>query len=124
MLSADRDALICDLAEVYGIFNYRALPVALLATLSVGLREDARIKQKLSGTKLTKLEALAAAAVDRLSLLVWFNSEDGRKGENRPASILSALMGDEPEEKPVEGFETAEEFEAEWTRRTGVSHGR
>lgn len=124
MLSADRDALICDLAEVYGIFDHRALPVSLLATLAVGLREDSRIKQKISGNKLTRIEQLMAATVDRLSLLVWMNSEDGRKGENRPASVLSMLLDEEPEEKPVEGFETAEEFEAEWTRRTGVSHGR
>ena len=124
MLSADRDALICDLAEVYGIFDHRALPATLLAALTVGLREDSRIKMKLAGQKLTKLETLAAATVDRLSMLVWLNSEDGRKGENRPVSVLSMLLGEEPEEKPVEGFETAEEFEAEWTRRTGVSHGR
>lgn len=124
MLSADRDALICDLAEVYGIFDYRALPVHLLATLAVGLREDSRIKMKLSDQKLTKMETLAAAAVDRLSMLGWLNSEDGRKGENRPASVLALLLGEKEEEKPVEGFDTAEEFEAEWTRRTGVSHGR
>ena len=95
----------------------------MLAALSVGLRDDSRIKMKLAGQKLTKLETLAAATVDRLSMLVWLNSEDGRKGENRPASVLGMLLGEEPEEKPVEGFETAEEFEAEWTRRTGVSHG-
>jgi len=124
MLSADRDALICDLAEVYGIFDHKALPVSLLATLSVGLREDSRIKQKLSGMHLSRMEQLMAATVDRLSMLVWMNSEDGRKGENRPTSVLGVLMGEEPEEKPVEGFETAEEFEAEWAKRTGVSHGR
>ena len=124
MLSADRDALICDLAEVYGIFDHKALPVSLLAALSVGLREDSRIKMKLSGQKLTKMETLAAAAVDRLSMLVWLNSEDGRKGENRPASVLALLLGEKEEEKPVEGFDTAEEFEAEWAKRTGVSHGR
>ena len=124
MLSADRDALICDLAEVYGIFDHRALPVSLLATLAVGLREDSRIKRKLSGMKLSRMEILTAAAVDRLSILLWMNSEDGRRGENRPASILGALMGEEPEENLVEGFETAEAFEAEWTQRTGVSHGR
>lgn len=124
MLSADRDALICDLAEVYGIFDYRALPVHLLATLAAGLREDSRIMRKLSGMKISRMEQLMAAAVDRLSLLLWLNTEDGRRGENRPVSVLDVLLGEEPEEKPVEGFDTAEEFEAEWARRTGVSHGR
>lgn len=70
------------------------------------------------------MELLTAAAVDRLSMLLWMNSEDGRRGENRPVSVLGLLMGEEPEEAPLEGFDTAEEFEAEWARRTGVSHGR
>lgn len=124
MLSADRDALICDLAEVYGIFDHRALPVSMLATLAVGLREDSRIKRKMSGMKLTRIEMLAAAAVDRLSMLLWINSEDGRKGENRPVSVLGTLLGEEPEDSPVEGFDTAEEFEEAWAMRTGVRHGR
>lgn len=67
---------------------------------------------------------LTAAVVDRLSMLVWMNSEEARNGENRPALILPALMGEDPDDNPVEGFETAEEFEAEWAKRTGVSHGR
>ena len=124
MLSADREALICDLAEVYGIFDHRALPVSLLATLCAGLREDSRIKRKLSGMKLTRTEMLLAACVDRTSLLLWLNSEDGRKGENRPASILDVLMGETTEDKQTEGFDTAEEFEAEWERITGVKYGR
>ena len=48
MMAVDRDAWICDLAETYRIFDYRALPVGLLATLSFGLREDSRIKQKMN----------------------------------------------------------------------------
>lgn len=124
MLSADREALICDLAEVYGIFDHRALPVSLLATLSVGLRDDSRIKRKISGMKLNRTEILLAAGVDRLNLLLWLNSDEGRRGENRPASILDKLMGDTTDDKQTEGFETAEEFEDEWERITGVRHGR
>lgn len=124
MLSTDKDALICDLAETYGIFDYRALPVPLLATLAAGLREESRIKRKLAGAKMSRLEMLTAAAVDKLSMMAWMISEDGRKGENRPKSVLAILMGEEPDDNPVEGFETAEEFETEWARRTGVSHGR
>lgn len=124
MLSADREAVICDLAEVYGVFDHRALPVSLLATLCVGLRDDSRIKRKLSGMKLTRTEMLLAAGVDRISILLWLNSEDGRKGENRPASILDVLMGETTEDKQTEGFDTAEEFEDEWEKITGVRHGR
>lgn len=119
MLSADRDALICDLAETYGIFDYRALPVQLLATLAAGLREDSRIKIRLSGCKAPRSELLLAAAVDRLSLLVWFLSKEGTE---HPGSLLDILLGEEPKEKNIVGFETAEGFEAEWKRLTGVGH--
>lgn len=123
MISADRDALVCDLAETYGIFDFRALPVSLLATLAVGLRDDSRIKMRLSGAKVTRAELLLAATVDRLSMLWWAQTEDGRNGVNRPQSILSVIQGTEKNEGPVESFETADEFEAEWVRITGVNHG-
>lgn len=51
MLAADKEALICDLAETYNIYDYRSIPVNLLSTLSVGLRDNARIKMKLRGER-------------------------------------------------------------------------
>lgn len=123
MMSADRDALVCDLAETYGIFDFRALPVSLLATLAVGLRDDSRIKMRLSGAKATRSELLLAGAVDRLSMLLWAQSEDGRNGVNRPQSVFVAIQGEAKPESPVQAFDTADAFEAEWARITGVSHG-
>lgn len=124
MISADRDALLCDLAETYGIFDFRALPVSVLAALSVGLRDDSRIKMRLSGAKATRGELLLAAVVDRLSMLVWMQTEDGHKGVNRPQSVFSAIQGDNtPENGQQVGFETAEDYEAAWARITGVAHG-
>lgn len=123
-MKADKSALICDLAETYGIFDYRALPVSLLATLSVGLRDNSRIKMHLAGVKASRAEILAAATVDRLSMLVWLHSEDGRNGTNRPKSVLATLMGQNMENDQVEAFENGEDFEREWERITGVSHGR
>lgn len=115
MIACDEEALICDLAETYGIFDYRALPLKLVATLSVGLRENSRIKMKLSGVKITTDTMLLASAVDRLSLLVWAKTEDGQNNVNRPKSILTILTGNE-EESDVVAFETVEEFETERER--------
>lgn len=123
MLATDRDALVCDLAETYGIFDHRALPATLLATLAVGLRDDSRIKIRLSGGKVPRSEMLLAAAVDRLSLLVWGMTEDAQLGRNRPASLLDALLGEEEKSGDIVAFDTAEDFETEWTRITGVEHG-
>lgn len=124
MIAADRDALLCDLAETYGIYDMKALPVPILATLSVGLRDTSRIKMIISGTKIPREEMLLAGIVDRLSLLVWQQTKDGREGVNQPKSVLNILLGKEqPGGGAVEAFESADEFEREWERITGVSHG-
>ena len=44
MAARDEDALVCDMAETYHIFDYRALPLFLAARLACGLREDSRSK--------------------------------------------------------------------------------
>lgn len=120
-MAENRDALVCDLAETYGIFDYRALPAFQLATLAAGLREDSRIKLRLSGGKVPRSEMLLAAAVDRLSLLVWFLSEEGTE---RPKSILDILLGEEKKDNSdTVGFETGADFEAAWKQMTGVGHG-
>lgn len=123
MISADRDALICDFAETYGIYDFRALPLSLVATLAAGLRDDSRIKIRLSGTKASKTEILLAAAVDRLSMLLWAQTEDGRNNVNRPKSILAIITGDENDEKSISSFESAADFEKKWEEITGVKHG-
>ena len=50
--------------------------------------------------------------MDRLSLLVWFQSKDGQDGNNRPAMMVDALMGKTNDnESDIESFESVEEFE-------------
>ena len=114
MLRTDETALICDLAETYGVLDWKALPLKTAAALSAGLRDDSRIKMKISGRKIPNDTALLAAAVDRLTTLVWFKTKNGMKGINRPDSILARLMEIEqkPKEKEFATFRTVEEFEA------------
>ena len=121
MIGADRDAVICDLAETYGIFDYRALPVEMLATLVVGLRDSSRIKMHIAGSKSAQDTLLIAAAVDRLSLIVWSMSKDAQTGENRPNMLLPVLMNGKQEERNNSNtvFGSGEEFEAERERLIG-----
>ncbi len=118
MIAVDRTALICDLAETYGVLDYKALPVETLATLSVGLRENSRIKMSLSGAKLQSDVFLLAAAVDRLTFLAWSKTKDAEKGRNKPKSIVDIISGLHVE-SDVMAFDTAEEFEAERARIIG-----
>lgn len=116
MIRTDETALICDLAETYGILDYRALPLKTVAALSSGLRDDSRIKLKISGQKISSDIALLAAAVDRLSMLVWVKTKDGQKGRNKPDSILQKLMGGRQEEEDYMVFQTPEDFDAAWKK--------
>lgn len=123
MLKTDREALLCDLAETYGVFDLHALPVPTLAVLAAGLREDSRIKTRLSGVSVPRKDLLIAAAVDRLSLLVWGMSEDAKRGTNRPKSLVAALMGETEGSSDVMSFESPDDFEAAWAAATGVPYG-
>lgn len=111
MLAADEDALICDLAETYGVLDYKALPPKLVAVLSAGLRENSRIKTKLSGTEADLDTRLKAVIADGVNWLVWAQTEDGAKNRNKPASILAAVLGEDTARKNV-GFDSPEDFEA------------
>lgn len=123
MLSADREALLCDLAETYGIFDLTALPVPTVAMLAVGLRDDSRIKTSLSGCRVPRRDLLLAAAVDRLSLLVWGMSEDAKRGTNRPESLVAAFMGENDNGSDMMTFADPEAFDAAWAAATGVHYG-
>lgn len=123
MIAANEDALVCDFAETYGILDYRALPAILLATLAVGLRDNSRIKMHLSGMRASTDTLLLAAAVDRLSFLVWAQTKDGQAGRKRPNSVITAVMGQGRNSGPVQSFENAEDFNAEWARITEVKNG-
>lgn len=126
MISADEDALICDLAETYHIYDYRALPVSYVAALACGLGEDSRIKRIISGQKVSTQTMLLAAIADRLGLLCWMQSEDARDGHNRPKSILDAMLAGAEEnisDSDIETYSSAEEFIAERNRLTGKGGG-
>lgn len=111
MMAVDKTALICDLAETYGVLNYKELPVETLAALSAGLRENSRIKMKMAGVKIQSEILLLAAAVDRLTFLAWSKTKDAEKGQNRPKSIVDILNGS-ARGNNIMAFDTAEEFEA------------
>ena len=121
MIVTDEDALICDLAETYHIYDYRRLPVISVAVFSLGLRQNSRIKMIISGNRITLEESLLACAVDRLSILAWQKTKDGSKGTNVPQSILEKLLGidERKSESDTQTFSSGEEFLRERNRLLG-----
>lgn len=109
MIATDKEALICDLAETYGIFDYKSIPCKTVAILASGLRENSRIRMRLEDSKVTTEELLLSSISDNLSMLVWMNSKDGAKGRDRPKMILQNIYNDKKEDEVI-SFSTAEEF--------------
>ncbi len=117
MINTDEEALICDLAETYKIFDYRLLPCKAVATFSCGLGSNSRIKMKMANMVITMEEMLLSALVDNTKLLAWLNSSDGAKGINRPESLLTLLTGELKRNNDVLAFNSGEEFKNEWEKR-------
>ncbi|ACO15834.1 TPA: DUF5361 domain-containing protein [Streptococcus pneumoniae] len=114
MIALDEDALICDLAETYQIYDYKQLPLNQVAVFAYGLRDDSRIKQMMSDQIVPLETTLLASIVDRLSLSLWLKTKDGQKGVNRPASIAELLTKNNKEEGDKRDylvFESGEDFE-------------
>lgn len=114
MIALDEDALICDLAETYQIYDYKQLPLNQVAVFAYGLRDDSRIKQMMSDQIVPLETTLLANIVDRLSLSLWLQTKDGQKGVNRPASIAKMLTKnhkEEGDERDYLVFESGEDFE-------------
>ena len=117
MIKTDESALICDLAEIYHIYDYRSLPATLVATFSVGLRENSRIKMALANIKYPLDTLLMAAILDGINLGNWMRIKSAGKGTSQPKSIVDRLLGrDQEEESERIVFDTAEEFERERKR--------
>lgn len=120
MINLDEDALICDLAETYQIYDYRSLPVKLVATLSAGLRDNSRIKLRAAGSRVTLEEMLLAMIADRIEMFKYGFSEDAKRKQNVPKSVLEMLTGEsEKKANKAMGFKTPEEFEAALARIRG-----
>ena len=80
LIATDEDALICDLAETYHIYDMRQFDPDYIAILAVGLRIDSRIKKRLTGVDIDINTLLLAHIVDNTAINVWAKTEDARKG--------------------------------------------
>lgn len=108
MLSIDEDALICDFAETYHIYDWRSLDIKYASILASGLRNDSRIKMKLNRIEYPFETLLLSSVVDRLSYLLWFQTKDGQKGKNRPKSIYNELC--KTNDETYKAFDSIAEF--------------
>lgn len=114
MMRKNRDALECDFAETYNIYDIRALPARRVALFAVGLRDNSRIKMLLADSKFTFSEILLINIYDALNLELWTKTKDATKGKNKPESLYKKLMGINDQVKKESKnmtFSSAEEYE-------------
>ena len=107
MISIDKDALLCDLAETYGVFSFDSVPVATLATLCAGLRGDSRIRHSIGGYKEVPPEFTLVHIADALTLLLNAMADNDNKPE-----LYSDMMIGKQKEVEINGFDSIESFEA------------
>ena len=121
MINLNEDALICDFAETYHIYDYRSLPVKLAATLSAGLRDDSRIKMSAADVRVSYDTLLLATIADRIEAFRYGFTKDAKEGTNQPESIVASILGedDKRNKSGVMSFTSSEEFEATLARIRG-----
>ena len=110
------DALICDFAQYYHIYDLDALDVRTAAVLMSGLPKESRLVKELTGGKPDQETLLMASILDTTRNIEYavFQSHSKKKLK-RPQSVLKKLLGieeDSEHREDVKGFATSEEFEA------------
>lgn len=104
------------MAETYGVFDWRQLPLVTAATLAQGLPSTSRTARQLSGCRIDNRTALLAIIADRIGHIAWMFSQDGQAGKNYPPSLLELLTDSQETDS---GFENEEDFLAAWAAITG-----
>lgn len=119
MIALDEDALICDMAETYHIYNMEQLPVEYVAILADGLRDNSRIKMKAAGLRVEVNTLLLAHIADNTAINAYLKTKDAKTGRNKPKSMVEALTIDNDPAKHAKTFESGETFMEEWRRLNG-----
>lgn len=104
------DDLICDLAQTYGVHDWRTIPPANAAAMALGLPDDSRVKLKLSGQDFGFDRRLMMNIIDWLSLFWWLKTH--RKGEEPPLPFEQAMKQEqeEAEKRKLMGFDDPDEL--------------
>lgn len=114
MIALDEDALICDFAEYYHIYNIFDYPADYIATLAIGLRDNSRIKLKLLGLRVDINMLLLAHIADNTAINYYAKTKDAKSGKNKPISFVNLFTKTETEAKEAKKFDSGADFDKEW----------
>ena len=116
MLTLDRRALLCDLAETYHILSFDAVPPVTLATLCAGLRPDARIHKKMTDSMPVSEHYLMASIADQLALIR--HGLFAEKNTSMPTLFTDTLFGVAEKQTDQVLFDSGDSFRMQWDKLT------
>lgn len=108
IMNDSEDLMICDLAETYGILDYKQIKPNILATLVLGLPRDSRIMMKISKAKLGYLDSVLALIFDCLQVIAY--NQGHKKGAKKPESLFKKITAEDKKDEYMT-FTSPEEFE-------------
>lgn len=125
MWVSHHDALICDFAEYYRIYDLRSYEIGYIATLACGLPPQSRTMMALNNQKYGIDTILTASIVDTLTSIQWMFSKAAKDNpHNHPERVLDYLLGKvDKEENRVASYSSGEEFERARKAILGVQNG-
>ena len=102
--------MICDLAEIYHVYDYESLPVKLVATFVSGLRDTSRVYKQKNGLKVSSFEEwLLINIFDDLNWLCWTKTKGAKKGRGKPLTFMERL-NKQMEKDQLTSFSSGEAF--------------
>ncbi len=111
------------MAEYYAVHDMTAYPVQHIAVLAAGLPDTSRTKTRTSGNSVPDRDILLAYIADKTALTAWLLSSDGQSGDNRPVSMVGALLGEQQDKRNSEadtvGFDSPADFHSAWASIVG-----
>lgn len=123
MRALDEDALFCDFAEFYHIYDWDSLTIEKQAVLACGLPPRSRIMKQLAKMDHDLDTILLAAILDQERVSNWRHTKDAKRKQNFPKSIVEALTskpkGEEEKKDEVRTFDSGEEFKKTYERLAG-----
>ena len=119
MISVSEDDLICDFAETYHIYDYKSLPVPYSAILAVGLRDDSRIKMRITESKGTFEQHILSMIYDNVNIIKYYHTQDAVDGVNQPELLTPKLFDkdykpEKADDSEYMHFSSPEEFKRAW----------
>ena len=111
-LATSKTSLICDLAEVYHIMDWRKVPGRTLGALVAGLGPQTRIGMEQAGIKATPDHIILGRIFDAVNLLLYSKTKDAKTGKNMPESYADKfIINQDANKDEYEAFTDAEAYE-------------